>query len=268
MINLLEKLGLSEKEAKVYLASLELGAETVQNIARKAQVNRATTYVILESLAKKGLATTFDKGKKTFFTAESPEQLDLLLRKVEEDAALKRAELEKSLPELKAIFNLAGNKPKIKFYEGKTGIMSMQDDFFRNAKENTDIYIFSALDNITETFPSIEKKQASDRVSRKINANIIYTNASGPIEDSTNKKEMRIARYIPKDKFPFSSSISIIPNQKIKITKYDNNFIGIMINNKEIANTFKAIFDLAWEAAEKYNQKQNIKNDGKIKIKI
>ena len=39
----LQKIGLSEKEAKVYLAALELGQASVQNIARKAEVNRATT---------------------------------------------------------------------------------------------------------------------------------------------------------------------------------------------------------------------------------
>jgi len=266
MINLLEKLGLSEKEAKVYLASLELGAETVQNIARKAQVNRATTYVILESLAKKGLATTFDKGKKTFFTAESPEQLDLLLRKVEEDAALKRNELEKSLPELKAIFNIAGNKPRVKFYEGKENIMLMQNEFLKHAKANSNIYSFTPLDEFTNSLPKYPEKQANDRNKRKITNYVIYTREKGPIEKATNKQELRITRYIPKNKFPFKSSISTIPNQRIQISNYSNNFMGVIIDNKEIANTFKCIFDLAWEGSEKYDKLNQ--ESSKIKIKI
>lgn len=40
--NKLKELGLADKEARVYLASLELGSDTVQNIAKKSGVNRAT----------------------------------------------------------------------------------------------------------------------------------------------------------------------------------------------------------------------------------
>ena len=69
----IEKLGLSEKEAKVYLASLELGPSPVQVISQKSKVNRATTYVVIDSLMAMGLMSTYDEGKKTFFTSESPE---------------------------------------------------------------------------------------------------------------------------------------------------------------------------------------------------
>ena len=64
--NLIE-LGLSEKEASVYLASLELGASSVQKISQQAKINRATTYVIIESLSKKGLMSTMEKAGKIFF---------------------------------------------------------------------------------------------------------------------------------------------------------------------------------------------------------
>jgi sugar-specific transcriptional regulator TrmB len=72
MLETLIKLGLSEKEAAVYLATLELGEDTALNIAEKSQVNRTTTYVILEKLMKLGLASTVERGKKTVFVAEDP----------------------------------------------------------------------------------------------------------------------------------------------------------------------------------------------------
>ena len=55
LIQELGHLGLSEKEAAVYLASLELGPAPVQDISHKAKVNRATTYVMIESLMGRGL---------------------------------------------------------------------------------------------------------------------------------------------------------------------------------------------------------------------
>ena len=78
--NDLMDIGLSEKEAAVYLALLELGSDTVQHIAKKSAVNRATTYVILDSLKKKGVVSTVEKGTKTHFQAESPESLRKLIR--------------------------------------------------------------------------------------------------------------------------------------------------------------------------------------------
>jgi len=75
----LQQIGLSEKEAKVYLASLELGPSTAQTIAAKATVNRPTTYVMIESLIKRGLMSSFQKGKKRFFVAGKPTQLLYLL---------------------------------------------------------------------------------------------------------------------------------------------------------------------------------------------
>ena len=57
--NGLKELGFSEKESEVYLAMLELGPAAVQDIAKKAGVNRSTTYVMIESLKRRGLISTY-----------------------------------------------------------------------------------------------------------------------------------------------------------------------------------------------------------------
>jgi sugar-specific transcriptional regulator TrmB len=81
-------LDLSEKEAKVYIASLELGLSTIQEIAGKSQISRSTTYEVIESLMEKGLMSALTKGKKKYFSAESPEKLMSLID-------IKEGELEK-----------------------------------------------------------------------------------------------------------------------------------------------------------------------------
>lgn len=80
----LKHLGLKDKEAAVYVAALQLGPSPVQVIARKAKVVRATTYVILEDLLKKGLVTSYKEEKKTLFSAEPPRQLMRLIEIEEE----------------------------------------------------------------------------------------------------------------------------------------------------------------------------------------
>ena len=65
----LRDFGLSENEVSVYIALLQGGSDTAANIAKKAKLNRSTTYVQLDTLMNYGLASTFKKGKKTFFSS-------------------------------------------------------------------------------------------------------------------------------------------------------------------------------------------------------
>ena len=57
--SILQKIGLSDKDAEVYLACLELGTQPASVIARKAGLKRPTTYLILEGLLKRGLVSEY-----------------------------------------------------------------------------------------------------------------------------------------------------------------------------------------------------------------
>ena len=253
MINTLLKLGLSDKEAKVYLAALELGASSVQKIALKAKINRATTYVILESLRKKGLTTSYDQGKKAFFSAEPPQTLDLLVKKLESEIKEKRSELGDILPELKAIFNAAGGKPKVRFYEGKEGIEASRLDADSKLKKGDHIYAFNNLDLLFGTVQDVDTS-VKDRIKKDETIHVIYTREEGPLSEANSADSRREARFIPKEKFPFNATLTIIPNVQIRIATYQDQYVGVVIEDAAIANSMKAIWDLAWEAAEKYNK--------------
>src|SRR5437879_6580616 len=75
LIKQLVEFGLSEKEAKVYLALLELELASVSEIAKTAAINRSSTYVVLESLKKKGLVSTSEDKKVQKYIAISPDML-------------------------------------------------------------------------------------------------------------------------------------------------------------------------------------------------
>ncbi|MEK7498433.1 MAG: helix-turn-helix domain-containing protein [Patescibacteria group bacterium] len=251
----LEKLGLSEKEAKVYLATLELGQATVQQIAKKAEVQRPTAYVLLDSLIKDGLVTNVEVGKKTLFAAETPEQLDRLIKKEETELKEKYDRLEEIIPELKALFNLSENKPKVKFYAGKEGIIAMQEEFLRIAhtfKEET--VGFTPLDELFKVFPDYASTYSKERSSRKLHTKVIYTRNEGPLPEATNEESQREARYIPKDKFPFTSSVTVYGQDHLTLISYGEQLMGVVIQSHDIATTFRTIFSLAWKASEEYNK--------------
>lgn len=71
----LQNYGLSEKEARVYLTVLELGTSIASTIARRAELNRVTTYTILEEMIKKGTIISNVINNIKYYTSVHPETL-------------------------------------------------------------------------------------------------------------------------------------------------------------------------------------------------
>jgi sugar-specific transcriptional regulator TrmB len=239
----LVNLGLSEKEAKVYIASLELGNSTVQNIAEKAKVNRATTYTIIESLSEKGLISTFVEGKKQYYCAEQPEKLNMLFREQQLEIQMKQEKLEKLLPELKSL-NSSNDGPVVRYYEGKEGMRAMAEEFFvaNHTEEARMIYSNDLLKNI---FSAQELSfLANKRRGKNIKVRSIV--CSDKVDLSADAKRIAIS---PK-KYPVTADIAFF-DDKIRIASQKGKLAGIIIENKEISNTFKILFDLAWKYLEK-----------------
>lgn len=240
------KLGLSEKEAKVYLASLELGPSPVQKISQKAKVNRATTYVIIEDLKALGLMSTYDEGKKTYFVAEQPERL-LMHLKTQEEVIHQRIELLKNrLPELKSIFNAVSDKPKVKYYEGIEGLKAVQEDFVESLKKGDEIYAFFPYDEINKLAFKINIFWQK-RASKKIVTKVIYSSAEGRQIDYEKNlaKYGNEARYMAYEKFPIKGGVNIYGN-KIFMIDYQGKLGGIMIENQTLADVLKIVFKLLW----------------------
>ncbi|OGY79245.1 MAG: hypothetical protein A3B74_00110 [Candidatus Kerfeldbacteria bacterium RIFCSPHIGHO2_02_FULL_42_14] len=249
------QLGLSEKEAKVYLASLELGKATVQKIAEKSGVNRATTYFILESLLKLGLVSTYDQDKKTYFSAEPPELLINLLKKQEAEIHQKARNFENILPELRSVYNLAEDKPRVRFYEGKDGLFAIQQDFLQTNDRKIET-VFSR-DDVEEVFTQQEREEyLNKRLNKQLHCFAIYTRKGGSFLPDSVGQMMADAYYIPSDKYPISSDITIY-DDKIAMASLRGKLSGVIIENKEIANTLRSIFYLALETAKTFRKKDS-----------
>src|SRR6185436_13239489 len=124
---ILEKVGLNQKEAMVYMALLELGTSSVEGIAKKAGTKRPTTYLILDDLQRKGLATLIPRAKKVLYMPESPD-------KIIADLSRKQELIKRFMPNLLAVYNEPKNKPQVLLFEGKEAIKDLYDKILR-AKE-------------------------------------------------------------------------------------------------------------------------------------
>ncbi len=239
----LENLGLGEKEAAVYLAALELGPETAQNLAKKAGINRATTYVQIESLKEKGLMSEFEKGKKTYYSPESPEQLETLLRAFESDLSAKKTNLASVLPYLLSSFAGMGERPKVRFFEGADGVSAIRDDFLKT--KNKSIEGFIDLDNVLERFAKNQEDYTKRRVQKKIQSKLLYTRADGPLAGFSDPKKLRTGKYLKNTQFGIKADITVY-DSKVAIISYTADAVGVIIESKNMADTIRSIFYLIW----------------------
>jgi len=121
----LRKLGLTEKEVRVYLAGLELGPSSVQRIAALAKITRPTTYEIIKKLEEKGLfAEVKQKGKRVFI-AQSPERILGLLRIQKREIEEKEREFIRIIAVLEAKYSK--EKEGIKIYRGREGLKALEE---------------------------------------------------------------------------------------------------------------------------------------------
>jgi len=121
----LRKLGLREKEVRIYLAGLELGPSSVQNIAQKASLTRPTTYEILKKLKEKGLFVEAKQKEKRVFVAQSSERILGILRIQKREIEEKEREFIRIIAALEAKY--PKEKEGIKIYRGREGLKALEE---------------------------------------------------------------------------------------------------------------------------------------------
>ena len=246
----LEYIGFSEKEVLVYLALLELGKGTVTQISRKAGINRPTGYHVLDALEMKELVKVSGKEPKQEYLAESPDQIEkLLLKKIENERSF-LGEARKIIPELKSMHNVA-DRPKVLFYEGREGLEKVYEDTLTSTEP---IRAYASVGDMHSGLPGYFPDYYKRRAGKGIHIRAIIPDTEAGRERRTfDKMESRETALVPKDSFYFSPEINIYDN-KVMIASWKEK-LGIIIESKEIADSMKKIYELAWAEAKRLNAK-------------
>lgn len=243
----LSQFGLKEKAAKAYLAVLRLQKANPHQIAKEAEIERTTAYVVLEELAEKGLVSQSIKGKRIVYLAEPPKTLELLLNK-------QKNALFNLLPSLEAIYGNKTAKPIIKFYDKINGIkQSLLNSLNCEEKLRRD---FASVDDIVDLLGvQFINRQIKERVAKKIKVKSLRADAKGNKNSEKDwflKKEnidlLREVRYLKKN-FNFSADIFLYDNTMLIISSKKESF-ALTIESEELSHAMKILFDIAWEQSK------------------
>ena len=137
---------MSQKEAEVYLALLELGSAKVSDVSKPSSINRSSAYVVLETLKKRGLVgISNDKNIKRYIAASPEVLLHTASTSVQKQENIK-TDIESALPELKALSRNTKSRPVVQVFEGKEGLINCFEDSLKC--ENKLMRVTSAPANI------------------------------------------------------------------------------------------------------------------------
>lgn len=250
IIKNLEKLGLSRNEAKVYTTLLQLGRDTVLNISRQADLKRPSVYLLLDDLEARGLVTRTRKGKKTLFKAENPKRL-LTNLKIQEELA------RDTIPSLAAIHNLDPKKPNIKIAEGAQGVRNVYGGIFTymSSHPGEELLIYGSLKAAAQKFApevvdffSKEMGKSKNKVRELGNDDPETRRYFRKAKRANANHELRLVRPGTQ---PFEADNMLYGNTLV-ILSVDEQIFATIIESAAIANTYRALFELAWRAGKKY----------------
>ena len=237
----LRRLGLSDMEIKVYLASLECGVAGVHDVAKKAGSSRTYTYEILELLIKKGLVASVIRSGKRYFEAADPEKL---LSSLNETESMIRA----ILPELRnrrvAALGRAGG-PKIGVYEGVEGIKAIFDDIILKGDKN--VLAYGSITKKKELLHFSCQTFGRRRMEKGIHLTMLTDKTPASVEfQEKDAQKFRETRFVNAC-FP---TLTYIYGDTVAVISLEKELIGVIIEHEAIARSERLIFGLLSQGSE------------------
>lgn len=242
--HVIQAAGLTSEEAELYLTGLQIGSEPASEYAKRTKLNRITSYNHLEDLVRKGLFTVVSHRRGKRYAPVAPEYLALEARKNSQA-------LERALPELRSFQGTHHKKPQVRFFKGWEGVRYVYDDTLTAESE---ILNFANSAIIRKYWKEYDEQYVQERAKRQVHLRgIAPDDEVGRKVHGEDKKAYREIRLVPARDFDFNNEINIYDNKVAIITFAENteDLFGVIIESKEVADTQRQIFEMAWRYAGK-----------------
>lgn len=241
---ILEKLGLSANEAKIYELLLLRGESKASDLVPESGLGRGNVYNLLTSLVSTGLATV-TAGKQQRYRASEPTKLVKLLQAKRVETDRLEAEFKQELPKLTSTFNLTTGRPAIQVFEGYEGV---EEVLFDSLTAADGIMTYLDLSALTGEFAEINKRYLRRRIAKQVPKRIIVADLPETraffSQQNTPYTQVAFAKDFPTG---FKTAMEIYGNKVTYMTMSAERQISLMIEDPYIASMHRAQFDYLWK---------------------
>jgi len=247
---LVKEAGLTDGEAKVYIALLELGQSTTGPIIEKSKIARSFIYNILEKLIEKGLISYVVREGTRYYIASDPTRILDYIEKRKNKLEQSKEKIKKLIPQLKS--RDKDTITDIQVYEGFRGLQTCFEHYHQICKKGDDVLCFGVIPHQDPKYHEYWEQDHKKRAKKGITNRMLFNKGTDPkILKNRNSFKGCEARYMDSDiKTPawllmYKDTTQIYLQDKKKP-------IVIEIVNHQIAETFKAYFEDYWKRTKKF----------------
>ncbi len=238
---LLSAVGLLPSESKIYLAGLELGPSTAQNIAAKAKISRTAAYEAIDMLRKRGLMADSTVGKRRLFTAEDPDRIVSYLKGEQERFTATLGDLERSIDSLRLLSG--GIRPTVRVFEGEEALYAYFDHVASVGPSE-----WLEISNLDDVYAHIDERTlvAARRALQKVKPKNFKLLHRGTLRNPRPGVEFCELDEAWGD---FHGNIAIY-DEHIALVTYVGKVVAVILESPALAETMRLMFSLAWRTCK------------------
>jgi len=240
LVKKLNDVGLDDKEARVYLASLSLGPSTAQKIAETAGIKRTTTYNIIEDLRNIGLIAISNQGFKKYYFPAPPESLEAAIN-------AKREILKTVMPDLQSLYNLKGDESSIKYYKGLKACQGVYWSLLESIKPHDYYLVLTDQERWYALDPEFSQKFIEKRAKLNIGIRLLFQDSALAHEHKKFEQNFNEHIKILSPGEPLTTNLIITP-QKVVIHQLVPPIFTMVIENQGIIRMNREMFEIMWRS--------------------
>jgi sugar-specific transcriptional regulator TrmB len=248
-INLLTPFGLSSEESRIYLHLLQNGIKTALQISRELRVARTKVYRILDKLADRSLVVQLLEGRGLKFQAQSPKQLELLIKDREHQLQALKSSAPTIFQELAQLEKPRPISSQIRRYQGVEGLKQVTWNSLKASKE---LLIFEIQDMSAFLDHKFSEQVRQEFVRRQVQVRQLtnHRRLSPWTQVSQFVNNYWQCRYLNPQKLKITFEI-LIYNHTYALYSFKNKQIFCTeIHHPHLADMQKQLFNYLWDQAQ------------------
>lgn len=236
-------LGLSEKDERIYRATLELGSQPASVIAQRVGLKRVDTYNHLTNLSKRNICKSRGHNGMKHFKACPPDQLLKLIK--DRKLMIKEAEsqFKTILPSL--LKGQCFKNPEVVFYDGRDGAIELFERYYHCKEKlvrfygsNVKVSRVTGKSNDTEFY--IEQRIKNGIKLKQLVPGDDY----GKELKLGDPQALRETKFLPENTNPNASLLMY--DDELVILVNQEPFLGVSVKSSDIVIMLKEFFDTLW----------------------